>query len=174
MTQDEFNQNMRKMKDGDKEGLKEIYTEYLPYIYTIIYGILQSKENAEDVASEFFIKLWNIADTYHDKAESHRGFLATIARNMAIDFLRKNQREVPTEELPDSESQSSVEQQVLSELSLQEALQMLKENEKQIVGMKVLSDMTFQEIAKTLKIPLGTVTWRYRNAMSKLRSLGYE
>lgn len=174
MTQDEFNQNMRKMKDGDKEGLKEIYTEYLPYIYTIIYGILQSKENAEDVASEFFIKLWNIADTYHDKAESHRGFLATIARNMAIDFLRKNQREVPAEELPDSESHSSVEQQVLSELSLQEALQMLKENEKQIVGMKVLSDMTFQEIAKTLKIPLGTVTWRYRNAMSKLRSLGYE
>jgi len=38
----------------------------------------------------------------------------------------------------------------------------------------VLGDMTFKEISDVLKIPMGTITWRYQNAMKKLRRYGYE
>ena len=101
VTQEEFNGCMERIKAGDKDGLKDIYVAYLSYIYTIIYGVVTSKENAEDLTSEFFIKLWDIADTYKPQDKGHKAYLATVARNMALDFLRKNKREVLAEEMPE-------------------------------------------------------------------------
>ena len=49
MTEHQFEQAIGRMVRGDKTGLKEIYENYLGYIYRIIYEILRSKENAEDV-----------------------------------------------------------------------------------------------------------------------------
>ena len=175
MTQEEFNECMSRMKSGDKDGLRQIYEGYLSYIYTIVYGVVNSKENAEDITSEFFIKLWEISDSYIPKDAGHKAYLATVARNMALDFLRKNKREILSEELPEEEDiKSSVEEEVISDVGLKEALASLKENERLVVSMKILSDMTFQEIADALGAPLGTVTWRYKNALEKLRRYGYE
>ena len=55
-----------------------------------------------------------------------------------------------------------------------EALDRLKPEEREIVDMKVLSEMTFKEISEILQIPMGTVTWRYQAAIKKLRRYGYE
>ena len=175
MTQEEFNGCMEKIRTGDKEGLRRIYEEYLSYIYTIIYGIVTSKENAEDITSEFFIKLWELGDHYRPRTNGHKAYLATVARNMALDYLRKYKREVLTEEIPEEEDiHSKVEEEVLSDMGLKEALSSLKEAERTVVSMKILSQMTFQEIADSLSIPLGTVTWRYKNALEKLKRYGYE
>ena len=67
-----------------------------------------------------------------------------------------------------------VEEEVIGNMALQEALATLKDGERQIVNMKVLGDMTFREIAETLQMPMGTVTWKYQNAIGKLRRCGYE
>jgi len=68
----------------------------------------------------------------------------------------------------------AVEDTVIGDMTVTEALASLSENERQVVSMKILSDMTFNEIAEALKTPMGTITWRYREAMKKLRRLGYE
>ena len=81
------------MKHGDKTALKEIYEAYAGYIFHLIKGVLQSHENAEDVTSDFFIKLWDIADRY-TPGGGHRAYLGRIAHNMAIDFLRANKKEM--------------------------------------------------------------------------------
>ena len=52
-------------------------------------------------------------------------------------------------------------------------LSVLKPAERQIIDMKILSEMTFQEISDTLGIPMGTVTWRYQEAIKKIRRCGY-
>lgn len=271
MTEQEFEQAVVRIRDGDKDGLKEIYLAYVRFIYAVIYEILQNKENTEDVTSEFFIKLWDVAERY-EPGRGHRGYLATIARNMAIDFIRKRRREVLDAEpdlvstkgggtgifaeqdgsesvrddgfgvqdggagvqdgsedvrgggfgvRDDSEglqdgisevqdggsgvqddgsdarvrtgaggahargstagrmsapcaSENPVEEEVIGNIALQEALALLKDGERQIINMKVLGDMTFQEISDTLHMPMGTVTWKYRNAIGKLRRCGYE
>ena len=54
MEQSRFADCVKKMQSGDREGLKIIYEEYVGYIYTVVYGILPSKEDAEDVLSEEF------------------------------------------------------------------------------------------------------------------------
>lgn len=174
MTQLEFEASIARIQRGDKDGLKEIYEAYISYIYTIVFGLVGNRENAEDVTSEFFIKLWNIADSYQCNG-AHKAWLATVARNMALDFLRKNQREIPVEEFEeDTGTAETPEAEVVSEMSVQEALAALNEAERRIVDMKVLGEMSFREISETLQIPMGTVTWRYQSAMKKLRRCGYE
>lgn len=261
MTEQEFEQAVVRIRDGDKDGLKEIYLAYVKFIYAVIYEILQNKENTEDVTSEFFIKLWDVAERY-EPGHGHRGYLATIARNMAIDYIRKHRREVlsadpdlvgsgggSTGSVFDAQSGSSdtgesviptqsgssgtessayavsgggagesgaegsalesqsgglgnpdgaggkahshvggsgsgtisgggyatspVEDEVIGAIALTEALAFLKDGERQIINMKILGDMTFQEISDTLHMPMGTVTWKYRNAIGKLRRCGY-
>lgn len=217
MTEQEFEQAVVRIRSGDKDGLKEIYLAYVRFIYAVIYEILQNKENTEDMTSEFFIKLWDVAERY-EPGRGHRGYLATIARNMAIDFLRKRRREVLSADLDlggfggggsafdasgggsgeadggiaggnahsraggsnpgrmfqRETSANPVEDEVLGNIALKEALSFLKDGERQIINMKILGDMTFQEIADALQMPMGTVTWKYRNAIGKLRRCGYE
>lgn len=180
MEEAQFNLAVEKMKAGDKEGLKEIYQAYISYIYSIVYQLIQNKENAEDITSEFFLRLWEKAGQYKVGQSGHRGYLATIARNMSIDFLRKNGREQLVEEQEETgnvggtvEGSISVEQEVIEELSMKEALDKLDVREREIVHLKVMGELTFQEIADILAMPLGTVTWKYRNALEKLRRCGY-
>lgn len=181
MTDKAFEQSIEKILCGDKSGLKEIYDAYLSYIYQIIYGILGRKEDAEDVTSDFFIKLWQNADKYKS-GNGHKGYMATMARNMAIDHMRKYKREIlddfdakDEDDAPKAEpvSEQNTEGEVIEEISVREALAKLKPEEAQIVNMKVLADMTFAEISETLSVPMGTVTWRYREAIKKLRRYGY-
>lgn len=190
MTEQQFETAVARMVQGDKTGLKEIYEAYIGYIYRIIYEILQSKENAEDVTSDFFIRLWDKAEQFKP-GNGHKGYLAAMARNMAIDFIRKHRKEELTALLQDieagpeeenqspnrfysKEAESLVEQEVIQDMSVKQALEKLKPSERQVVSLKVLGDLTFKEIARIMGIPMGTVTWKYQNAIKKLRRCGYE
>lgn len=205
MTEQEFEQAVWRIRSGDKDGLKEIYLAYVKFIYAVIYEILKNRENTEDVTSEFFIKLWDVAENYRP-GSGHKGYLATIARHMAIDWLRKHKKEVlmaapdlsdrgetdegtcgimaadmqgagsgiPVADTGTNQVTKPVEDEVVGNIALEQALATLKEGERQIVNMKILGDMTFREISEVLQMPMGTVTWKYQNAIGKLRRCGYE
>ena len=87
MEERQFEEAMARMVQGDQSALKEIYESYVGYIYRIIYEVLRNKENAEDVTSEFFIRLWNKAEQFRP-GSGHKGYMAAMARNMAVDFLQ--------------------------------------------------------------------------------------
>lgn len=189
MSEQQFEQAVARMVQGDKTGLREIYEAYIGYIYRIIYEVLQNKENAEDVTSDFFIRLWDKAEQFKP-GSGHKGYLAAMARNMAIDYIRKHRKEELTAMLQDIEAESceeetsknkyyketdsEVEKNVIQDITIKEALETLKPSERQVVSLKVLGEMTFKEIAQAMGIPMGTVTWKYQNAIKKLRRCGYE
>ncbi len=172
MNDQEFEKNIGRILRNDREGLREIYEDYCPLIYSVVWEILGNREDSEDVASDFFIRLWDIADTYRP-GKGHRAWMITIARNLAIDFLRKRKRESLTGEIPDylQAGQDSCEEQLCQKLGLAQALMTLKEEERQIVNLKILGELTFREIAVILKKPQGTVAWCYRTAIRKLREV---
>lgn len=165
-----FRKNIRRICQNDKEGLRQIYEDYCPMIYSVVWEILQNKEDAEDITSEFFIRLWEIADTYY-LGKGHRRWMITIAHNMAIDYLRKKRREVPTEDMqePVDFRQVSCEEQLCHRISLEQAMTALKQEERQVVNLKIMGELTFREIAEILKKPQGTVAWCYQKAIRKLR-----
>ena len=189
MEESQFNEAIEKIKHRDREGLRLIYEAYVTYIYQIVLRILQNREDAEDVTTEFFLHLWDIAPSFK-VGGGHRTWLTTVARNLAIDTLRKRNREIPISDEPDPEddgggleenlaragavSDSNPEREAVETVSMETALQCLRDCERQIVTMKILGELTFQEISDVLKVPMGTVTWQYRNAMAKLKRCGYE
>ena len=101
MTDREFEQCMSAMAAGDRDSLRHIYDAYLKLIYAVVYDTIGQREEAEDVTSEFFIKLIRVAGTYQKKT-SHRAWLIRIARNMAIDLLRKRGHEYLLHETEDA------------------------------------------------------------------------
>lgn len=189
MTDVQFEECISRMAQGDKDGLRMIYEEYIGYIYAVVLDVLKNKENAEDISADFFIKLWSVAASYKP-GNGHRAWMVRIARNMAIDFLRKHRRMELSDKMEDAgesaegdsyghsiyggDNTSQVEDEVISDMSLQEALAMLNDNEREVIQLKIVADMTFKEIAQFLDTPMGTITWRYQNAIKKLRRCGYE
>lgn len=97
MTNIEFEKNIDLILSGNKEGLKNIYTEYISFIYRIAYDVLLNKSSAEDVTSEFFVKLWSIAGKYYP-GNGHKSWMAKIVRNMSIDYARKYKKEILSED----------------------------------------------------------------------------
>ena len=168
MTDKDFKIQIDRIRSGDRDGLKVIYEEYRVFIYSAVINIVKNPEDAEDITSEFFIKLWRIAGRYNG-GKGHKAWLATIARNMAIDSIRKHQRETLSDQLPEQRTEETPEKEVLQRQALREAMKSLNDNEAEILDMKIVGQLTFKEIAEILNIPMGTVTWRYQNGLKKLR-----
>ncbi len=191
MTEKDFDECMIKICQGDKEALKTVYLEYNTYIYSIVYTMLGNRENSEDICSDFFIKLWTNSDKYKS-GSGHKGYLATIARNMCIDFIRKNKREMLIAEFETNQDdegglsgenrlniaggcdESEIEKTVVGDINLRSALERLKPSQKEVVNLKIMGEFTFKEISAIIKKPIGTVTWLYREAIENLRKYGFE
>ncbi|MBQ0042681.1 MAG: RNA polymerase sigma factor [Lachnospiraceae bacterium] len=197
MTEAEFEAAVARIRSGDREGLKEIYLAYVKFIYSVIYNIVGNKETTEDLTSDVFIKLWDVLEQYKP-GHGHKGYLATIARNHAIDHMRRAGREIPIATGGNEEygadngndtsqvtafdtggdyapaRQETPEEAVVGDMSVEHALATLSPEEREVIERKVLADMTFKEISEELKVPMGTITWRYQAAIKKLRRCGYE
>ena len=189
LTDVQFDKAMKKMQKGDRNALKGIYSDYVGYIYSCIYNVVKNRENAEDLTGDFFLKLWDISGNYKPGG-GHRAWMARIARNMSIDFLRKRKRETLTDTMGDAadreneggngatiydtETNSPVEDEVISDISIKEALLKLTDEEREVINMKIMGDLTFREISEIMNLSMGTVTWKYQSAIKKLRGCGYE
>lgn len=120
------------------------------------------------MTSEFFIKLYRIADSYK-KGNGHKRWLVTIAKNMAIDRIRKIDREMLVDEMPERDEGKTMESQVVENLTLKQAVATLKPEEQEILNLKVVGGFTFKEIAEMKGRSIGTITWIYNQAIQKLR-----
>ncbi|MCR4673360.1 MAG: sigma-70 family RNA polymerase sigma factor [Lachnospiraceae bacterium] len=172
MTRDSFDSCIKMINKGDEEGLRLIYEEYSTYIHAVMRSIAKNEENAADLTSDFFIKLWESSRKYRP-GKGHIAWMTVIARNMAIDFMRKAGREellgeVPEPAGPDNAAKSP-EEEVIGNISFRDMVESLPSQESQIIAMKFAGDLTFREIAQIMKLPLGTVTWKYQRSIERLR-----
>lgn len=174
LTDLDFDLSIQKILSKDKSGLKEIYDHYGGYIYQQMISVVKSPQDAEDLTSEFFLRLWETAAQYRS-GNGHKRYLTVMARNLAIDFLRKMKHEsysldddeVYREEQADTSL--SPDDEIVGNINFAEALSILKPDEKEIVNMHLGFEMTFSEISEVLNRPLGTVAWKYRQALIKLK-----
>ncbi|MGN0553021.1 MAG: RNA polymerase sigma factor [Oscillospiraceae bacterium] len=179
MTDSLFEDCINRICSGDKGGLRKIYEEYGKFIYSVMLSVTKEQYSAEDLTSDFFLKLWDkLADTFKG-GRGHKKWLAAAARNMAVDYIRKNRREMLTldEEYDDEtvtrsetlQSTDDTESSVIGNITVSEALNGLSDSEREVLELKLVQGLTFKDIALILKKPMGTVAWKYRAAAEKLR-----
>ncbi|MCI9149710.1 MAG: sigma-70 family RNA polymerase sigma factor [Lachnospiraceae bacterium] len=175
MREQEFEACIQRIRSGDKEGLREIYEAYVGLIYTVVYELTGQREDAQDLTSDFFIRLWEKADSYRFGG-AHKGWMVTIARNMAVDYLRKRKREQQAADRNQGmdaagggKAAKGFAEELVGDLSMREAMAKLKPAQRQVLDLKIMGEMTFQEIADILGKPLGTVSWQYRQGIRQLK-----
>jgi RNA polymerase sigma-70 factor (ECF subfamily) len=123
--------------------------------------------DAEDALHDGFIRFWH----HRKKSRDPVALLYTCIRTAALDQRRNNRRRKNREtvlaaELPQWFSETASDTETCE--SAEASLRLLSEDQRTIIILKIWADMTFQQIAATLNLPLGTVVTRYRAAMEKM------
>lgn len=171
---------MVKYKPG---AFDSIYKRYSVRIYSFVLGIIKSKDDAEDIVQEVFIKLWDKRDNLKDHL-SFKSFLFTIAYNTTIDMIRKRVKErdfvvmVKSKQLPlaiDSDN-LELEYQELKE-KLDKTINKLPERQKQVYTLSRNEELTYLEIANKMGISVNTVENHMVKALkfirTNIKSTGY-
>ena len=148
---------------GEERAIEKVYLEYKNLMYFIIASYVPNKFDVEDILSESFIKAVEHREEVK-KPESLKSYLAEIAKNQALNFL-KSQREVPSSDIIDEmygeEDRSN---------TLLSTLEPLLTNKETIVTyLKVGFSYTWEEIAKETGISVSSARRIYEGAKEKLR-----
>ncbi|KKP86556.1 MAG: sigma-24 (FecI-like protein), RNA polymerase sigma-70 factor, ECF subfamily [Parcubacteria group bacterium GW2011_GWC1_35_8] len=179
-------------KEGNKEAFKGLINRYTFPLYNFTAHIV-NQNDASDVVQEIFIKTWKSIHKFDEKKASFKTWIFTIARNTAIDFLRKKRNllfsDIPARQLAggekESENENSFAENIPDENLLpDEALQKLEDSEflnrtleklnikeKEILILYYQEELTFDEIGKILQKSLNTVKSTHRRAIIKLQEL---
>ncbi|MGP4039254.1 RNA polymerase sigma factor [Gracilibacillus sp. D59] len=146
-------------------SFKNIYEENKKHVFAISLSILKDTELAEDVMQEAFIKLFQYMK--ENEISNVKAWLLSVARNTALDLYRKRKQEIIG--IRESHFEKAYFENPIERLVLKKYLEILNLNERQIVFLKDISGMKHREIANMLEMPLGTVLWKYRKALKKLK-----
>jgi RNA polymerase sigma-70 factor (ECF subfamily) len=155
---------------GKQEAYERLMKKYRQLIYNLIYRMIRNKEDVQDLTQEAFIKAFNSLDKF-DKQFSFSTWLFKIATNNCIDYLRKKklhtfsidkdisnddddyQFEIPdNERTPDKNLLDKERKKIL-----EEAIENLPNKYKSVILLRHRDEKDYEEIAKKLKLPLGTV-----------------
>ena len=172
MSEADVDQRIRDaVASDDPAALELIWDGYAARLYAFLVSRLRSRHDADDVLQEVFVKVAAQRSRLPGVANLQAYFFA-MARNEVVTLIRRRKRRdapVNPDDLWLVPGAPEVEADVVARLGA--ALGGLPEAQRAVVVLKVYQDMTFQEIAEALDIPLNTAASRYRYALEKLREL---
>ena len=163
-------------EDSAWESLLRLHTRR---IYNLCYRFTGRAEDAEDVAQEVFIKVFQTLKSYDAAQGSFATWLNRVTRNHLVDHYRRTRKDRATasleDEMPAAEQKSSpllepgrqVESRERREL-LQLALDKLSPDLREAVILRDLQDLDYEEIAQVLNVPQGTVKSRINRGRLEL------
>jgi len=161
----ELNERFKLVRQKDVKAFEEVYNDMKTPVFTVILRIAQSRELAEDVLQELFVKLFTSPPG--EKVKKPRAYILQMAHNMAIDAVRSRPQHA---DIADFENLSAREAEPEA-ADARQALAALPLSERRIVAMHINGGLKFREIAAVTGEPLGTVLWRYRKALDSLRRM---
>lgn len=168
---------MAAVAGGDELALHRLYDRYAGLLFHIAGETSCGWEAAEEVVQDVFLQCWFKADTYRDDRGSVSGWLVSMARNRAIDYLRREsadkrgaRRTVPLDIVAGMVSGNGDHPGArLERGELAEAWQALSQDQRTAILLAVHGGFTQTEIAQVLGEPLGTVKSWIRRGMLRLR-----
>lgn len=164
------------LKEKNENGFHYLYDHYSGALYGIILRIVQSKEYTEEVIQDVFVKIWNSIHQYDASKGRFYTWMINIARNTAIDYLKSKgfQNELKNQSLPDfvyNTAELSTTNNSSDYIGFTNVLKGLESDKQELIDLAYYQGYTQNEISEKLKIPLGTVKTKMRNALLKLKDL---
>jgi RNA polymerase sigma-70 factor (ECF subfamily) len=154
---------------GEPDAVRRLYEKTHKGLYGFILSITRNPHDAEDALQDTFLAIYRYAGDYKPKGKP-MAWLYTVAKNAARMKLRaKGDHLSLEEELHESEAFARIED-TEERLTLEAALTLLSEEERQIVLLHAVSGLKNREIATLLELPLNTVLSKYHRALKKLKA----
>ena len=167
MNNEELKLNIQAIRNGDRGAFDELYRDMQTPIFTVIFRITWNKPVSEEILQEVFIKLFLTPP--EPSIKNPRAYIFQIARNLAIDSVRKQTQHIPLDEIPET-SHRPIDD-FLVQMDIDDAMKRLPSQECEIVTLHVVGGLTFREVADVMKIPSGTAKWKYQKAIRKLQKM---
>lgn len=171
----DYNEQIKRVAENrDRVAFEKIFSHFAPKIKAILMKQGSNPEQAEDLMQETLLTVWNKAEQFAQTRGSLNAWIFTIARNKRIDRFRKQgtNHYVDIHEYEIEDDIPDIEDQILSserDQIVAEATNCLPEDQKLIITMSFVQDLTQTQIAEKLGIPLGTVKSRMRLAYQKVK-----
>src|SRR6476620_4976402 len=165
-----------RLAEGELDALEELYDRYKTMAYSIAYRITNDSTLAEDVVQDAFLGVWRNASRYVEGRGSVKTWLMSIVHHRAIDAVRRRRptTELPDVELPPPDSLTLPDvwaevAAVLDAETVQGALAVLSDVQREAIELAYFGGLTQQEIAERTSTPLGTVKSRMRLGLMAMR-----
>jgi RNA polymerase sigma-70 factor (ECF subfamily) len=162
---------LERVAAGDHgEPLVDLYRRYSARLYGLGLKLLGDRGMAEELVQETFLRLWRSAPRFDPGRGSVRSFTFTIARRAAVDLLRRSASRplplgAPGEDVPDGPEFDAL----LLSLDVRDALSSLSPKHRAVLELMLEEDLGQAEIARRLRIPVGTVKTRTFYGLRALR-----
>jgi len=163
---------------GDRASFDQFVTRMERLVFSTVYKVLNDRQDTEDVCQEVFFQVWQKAGLYNAQRGKPTTWVATLARNRAIDKIRHKQRQsrlldsysdkMQPRDFDDVDSSDLLDAKECG-AEVRSAVMQLSKEQRQAIEMAYFKGLTQSEIAGRLNQPLGTVKARIRRGMVKLR-----
>lgn len=178
-------QLVRRAQQGDNGAFEELLLLHQKKVYNLCLRMSANQDDALDLSQEAFIKAWRSIGQYQFEA-SFSTWLFRLTSNVCIDFLRRKKRRQETSltesyddsdegaELSLSDSQPLPEQQAITnetKRELAQAMAQLAPDHREILQLRVIEDLPYEQIADILGVRVGTVKSRLARARLSLRKI---
>ena len=175
---------IRRAQRGDADAFAQLLLEHQKNVYNLCYRMAGNPDDAMDLSQETFLRAWRCLDQYQF-ASAFSTWLYRLCSNICIDFLRRRRRQqtVPlTFEDADGEEQTYAvpdaqplpEEQVelkLTRETLAAAMAQLLPEHRAVLQLRVVNEMSYEQIADVLDIQIGTVKSRLSRARNQLKKI---
>ena len=152
------------VRQGDKEAFAHIYNELKQPVFTIVCRIVQSKEIAEDITQDLFVKLF--VSPPDSSIRNVRAWIFQMTRNLAIDALRKGQcMDIDDVDIAEVDKLDGF----LVRWDIEAAMRRLPCVEREILSLHINGELTFLEISRIVELSLPATYRKYRKAIHTLR-----
>jgi RNA polymerase sigma-70 factor, ECF subfamily len=151
--------------------MADLYDLYSGVVYGVALRVLGDTTAAEDVLQEIFLQLWRRPQAFNAERGRLAPWLAVIARNRAIDLLRKRPPEADIDEMPVSTG-IDLEDVAARRLAIERvryAIGQLPPEQRKALEMAFFEGLTHTEIASKTGEPLGTIKTRIRSGLMAIR-----
>ena len=172
---------LKKVTGKDKKALETLYSRYSSILFPLLVKILKNEKMAEEALVDIFVLIWRRASSFNFKNENVYAWIVSIARNKAIDIVRRTSENEVVDEyndeyennyivpglastLPPMDSKTALELKA----KITDAFNNLTDAQRYVIELAYFDGLTESEIADRLNIPLLTVQSKIKIALSNL------
>jgi RNA polymerase sigma-70 factor (ECF subfamily) len=161
---------VRLCQKGKEEAFRSLYYRYRTRIYSFTMTILRNPSDAEDALQEVFRYIFSKIQAYRPEGR-FKSFIFKIAHSVSIDIVRKRSRQASIPEDYDIPSETAEPPHSEELDQLRACIARLPSMYREVMVLRLIDDLAYEEIAEVLSLPLGTIKSRIHHSVMLIRRM---